>query len=106
VQSVEVDRSVVGTLATSQSFVDLGHNSLVLMALYPSETNSSLVLRCYESAGRMTDVDFTGGLQVVADRSIDLLETVLPDPSTKHRVLPWQVKSWLVGYQNPNLHLT
>jgi alpha-mannosidase len=104
VQSVEVDRSVAGNLASSQSFVDLGQNSLVLMAMYPAQTSNRLVLRCYESAGRRTDADFTGGLQVVTDRAIDLLETTLPDLAPQHQVMPWQVKSWLVNYQNPNIH--
>jgi alpha-mannosidase len=103
VQSVEVDRSVAGTLATSQSFIDLGTNSLVLMALYPAATKDRLVLRCYESSGRMADAELTGGLQISADRSIDLLETSVQDTKENQRVLPWQVKSWLVSYQNPNI---
>jgi alpha-mannosidase len=106
VQSVEVDRSVTGTLASSQSFVSLGSNSLVLMALYPAETDDRLVLRCYESSGRMADVQWTGGLQISADRSIDLLETSLQYTEENQKVLPWQVKSWLVNYQNPNLQNT
>jgi alpha-mannosidase len=103
VQSVEVDRSVTGTLPSSQSFVDLGTNSLVLMALYPSETFGRLVLRCYESTGRMADVEITGSLEISANRSIDLLETSVQDTKENQRVLPWQIRSWLVSYQNPHI---
>jgi alpha-mannosidase len=102
VQSVEVDRSVTGTLSPSQSFVDLGHNNLILMSLYPADTTNCLVLRCYESAGQRAEAEFTGSLQVKVDRSIDLLETALPESTVPNRVLPWQVKSWLLSYQNPN----
>jgi alpha-mannosidase len=106
VQSVEVDRSVAGTLASSLSFVDLGRNSLVLMALYPAEAANRLVLRCYESSGRMADAELAGELQISADRSIDLLEASVQYTEENQKVLPWQVKSWLVNYQNPNLQNT
>jgi alpha-mannosidase len=102
-QSVEVDRSMTGTLASSQSFVDLGTNSLVLMAIYPAKSTNRLVLRCYESSGKMADAKLTGSLQISVDRSIDLLETAVQDTEENQRVLPWQVKSWLVSYQNPNI---
>jgi alpha-mannosidase len=106
VQSVEVDRSVPGHLANSLSFIDLGSNSLVLMALCPAETDNRLVLRCYESFGRMADAKLTGELQISVDRSIDLLETSIQYTEENQKVLPWQVKSWLVNYQNPNLQNT
>jgi alpha-mannosidase len=102
VQVVDLDPGA-GSLPPVGSFIDLGANSLVLMAVYPSlEQAGTVVLRCYEGCGQKTECCLGGRLGFSIDRPISLLET--PGQNTERtlpgaEVKPWQIQSWWVHYQ-------
>jgi alpha-mannosidase len=77
------------------SFLELGAENLVLMALQPSmDYPDKLVLRCYETAGQKAQCKVSGLLDLDVDLPVDLLESPMNDREEQQMVGPWQIKSW------------
>jgi alpha-mannosidase len=90
-----------GSLPTTQSFLSLDSEDLILMALYPAlDDPQNLVLRCYEAHGQTANCQLTGSLGLGLEEAIDLLETPQADPELS-TVRPWQIKSWRLRCPHP-----
>jgi alpha-mannosidase len=91
-----------GLLPTTQSFLSLDSDHLILMALYPALNDpQTLVLRCYEAHGQTANCQLTGSLGLGLEAAIDLLETPQTDPKLS-TVRPWQIKSWRLRCPHPS----
>jgi alpha-mannosidase len=79
---------------SSNSFIDLQAENLVLMAFKPSEAlDRSWVLRCYECHGTESEIRLTGDLDLQIDRVVNLLEQ--PQSGTlEYLIKPWQIQSF------------
>jgi alpha-mannosidase len=76
-------------------FLDLGDESLVLMALKQAEEQDNVwILRCYESEGKHSNLSLTpeGQWQILAE--VDLLEKARSCFNV--RITPWQIKTFAV----------
>ena len=76
-------------------FLDLGDESLVLMALKQAEEQDNVwILRCYESEGKHSNLSLTpeGQWQILAE--VDLLEKARS--CFNLRITPWQIKTFAV----------
>jgi alpha-mannosidase len=92
---------LAATLPPINSFLDLGAENLVLMALQPSmDFTDKLVLRCYETSGQKAQLKLAGMLNFSVDRPIDLLEIPLEDKGDDRIVQPWQIRSWWLQSAN------
>jgi alpha-mannosidase len=95
-QIFQPDRISTGTeqLRSSNSFLDLHAQNLILMAFKPSEAlDRSWVLRCYECHGVEGEIELTGELDLEIDRVINILEEpILSELATIAK--PWQIKSF------------
>ena len=79
------------------SLLNLGSDSLALMALKPTESGDGYVLRCYESAGTSTELHLALPFSITNLQPVDGLEMPLGKPLTAAEVVavnPWQIKSW------------
>ncbi len=89
----DVDRD----LASTNSFIDLEADNLVLMAFKPSETpDKSWILRCYECHGVEGQIDITGDLNLRIDRVVNLLEEPAAE-DVEPIVKPWQIRSFVLA---------
>ncbi len=80
--------------------LDLGNNSLILMAFKFAEDNSdNFILRCYESEGNSAELSLQSDFDLSIKQSVNLLEienlTTIKENIIK--INPWQIKSYLIG---------
>ncbi len=100
-QFSRAQQDAAATLPPIGSFLDLGADNLVLMALQPSmDCAGKLVLRCYETSGQKAQLKLAGMLNFSVDRPIDLLEVPLENEEDDQIVQPWQIKSWWLRSAN------
>ena len=79
---------------SSNSFIDLQAENLVLMAFKPSEVlDRSWVLRCYEAQGVEGKIELTGDLGLEIDRVVNILEEPQPE-IVDSTIKPWQIRSF------------
>ena len=79
---------------SSNSFIDLQAENLVLMAFKPSEVlDRSWVLRCYEAHGVEGKIELTGDLGLEIDRVVNILEEPQPE-IVDSTIKPWQIRSF------------
>jgi alpha-mannosidase len=88
---------VNSNLASTNSFIDLQAENLILMAFKPSDTlDRSWVLRCYECHGVEGEIELTGELDLGIDRVVNILEQ--PQSETIDCIIkPWQIRSLVLG---------
>ena len=82
------------------TLLNLGSDSLALMAFKPTESGDGYVLRCYESAGKSTQLHLALPFPITNLQPVDGLEMPLDKPLTAAEVVavnPWQIKSWFLG---------
>lgn len=72
------------------SFLDLGSPNLILMAFKAGVTQSDWILRCYESYGEATSINFSSDLELAIAASVDILENDLTE-TVNHSILPWRI---------------
>jgi alpha-mannosidase len=86
-----------GSLGESASFINLGAENLISMALKPSENlDRSWVFRCYECHGVEGEIKLTGDLVLRLDRVVNLLE----EPQSEivdSTIKPWQIRSFRIS---------
>jgi len=69
-------------LPPTASLLNLGDNSLVLMALKPAENEPNhWILRCYEAQGETTSLQLGGDLGWQMIQSVNLLEQAIAEPT-------------------------
>ncbi len=79
-------------LSDRQSFLQLGSNSLILMAFKQSETQPQRwILRCYESQGQETILNFKNSLGLTLKTEVNLLEE---PQETQEIISPWKIASF------------
>lgn len=77
----------------SQSFIDLGTDSLILMAFKQAEGNSKgWILRFYESLGEETEMKLENKLGLASANSVNLLEEPITSPEFP-KIPPWKIVS-------------
>ncbi|MGF1569237.1 MAG: alpha-mannosidase [Nodosilinea sp.] len=98
----------LSSVPASASFLNLGHNSLVLAALKLAEdADSQFILRVYESAGEPSEFTISSDLPLHIGEAVNILEQ--PSPSTSStdcvpfEVAPWQVVSLKITSLGPFL---
>ncbi|MDS3862010.1 alpha-mannosidase [Thermosynechococcaceae cyanobacterium BACA0444] len=85
-------------LPTQASLLDLGSETLILMALKQTQDQSGWILRCLETTGQATELNLQSDLELFpADlRRVNLLE--VPDAETHNnpvqQVGGWEISSW------------
>ncbi len=84
-----------GDLPLVSQLLDLGNDSLILMALKPAETTRGWILRCYESRSEMVELNLGSDLDLRVSHAVDLLERPLTQDT---RVIePWKIASFKIG---------
>jgi alpha-mannosidase len=84
-------------LSDSQSFLELGSDSLILMAFKPSETQPQRwILRCYESQGEETILNFKNTLGLTLKTGVNLLEE---PQETQESISPWKIASFALSQE-------
>lgn len=87
--------------ATSQSFLSLGDNSLVLLALKQTQNKHTedIILRVYESTGNNVDYDLTNLLNWEITAELDTLEMLISS-DISNNIQPWQIKTFRLSQAN------
>jgi alpha-mannosidase len=95
-------KPISGCLPFKASWISLGSQDLILMALKRSQEHpQEWILRCYESQGQGTELELTSDLGLKLGQSVDLLER----PTTEGQdIEPWKIRSFnLRGRQKDHL---
>lgn len=90
------------SLPPDLQFFDLAAPSLILMAFKPGEEDSQTwTLRCYESQGETTKLNFSSSLNLKLEERADLLErSTLKVSEQIVTIRPWEIATFKVG-MNP-----
>ncbi|WP_373539967.1 alpha-mannosidase [Chamaesiphon sp.] len=95
-QVFQLNKIAIGNeqLRSSNSFLDLQAQNLILMAFKPSEVlDRSWVLRCYEAHGVEGEIELSGDLDLGIDRVVNILEEPQSEP-LDDTIKPWQIRSF------------
>jgi alpha-mannosidase len=90
-------------LSPVAKLLDLGDNSLVLMALKFAENNpQTLILRCYESSGDVVELSLSSDLNLQLGQSVNLLESANTQNnncvnSNVTKFNSWQIRSYIIS---------
>ncbi|MFY0609437.1 MAG: alpha-mannosidase [Candidatus Atelocyanobacterium thalassa] len=81
------------------SGISINNDNLILSAFKPSEDKKyNYILRCYESEGEETNIDFRSDLELRLDKKVNLLEQEVDQ--NKYLVKPWEIISFMLIDKN------
>lgn len=85
--------------AISHSFLNLGHNSLVLLALKQNKQTKDIILRCYESEGKSTELSLDNAFNWQVIEELDALENSL-SKEIETTIKSWQIKTFRLSIKD------
>ncbi|WP_432811995.1 alpha-mannosidase [Pantanalinema sp. GBBB05] len=101
----EQNETIAPTLPPVSSCLDLGSDSLILMAFKQAEsTPEEWVLRCYEADGREAQLQLQSDLKLQLGQPVDLLERAIAAQTSEGQttmVHPWKIVSFKVVQSEP-----
>ncbi len=88
------------------SFLDLGSEQLVLLALKTAEAEETrIILRCYEASGEASELVFSNSLHWTVQHKLDCLENVLEtvmnpkEEQYREEISPWKIQTYALGQE-------
>lgn len=105
------NQTKVNNLPPAASFLDLGENTIVMSAFKKAEsTTDQFILRCYESTGAKSTIQFISPLSIELSEALNILEKPYlshhcstassPGPNSPDvAIRPWQIASFAIQLQ-------
>lgn len=87
-------------LPESQEFLNLGSDSLILMAFKQSFDNKNqFILRCYSSDNQVANFELKNSLNLTIKNKVNILGNHLNDVD-KNSIKPWEIASYSLVFKN------